>query len=205
MTTRDRILDAALSLFNDAGPASVSTNHIAAAAGISPGNLYYHFSNKEEIIRALFERLFDAHDRAFVLPDNRPPTLDDARRLVRANFDLLWEYRFVYRELGALLRRDGLLRARWLEVRRRGYAGFHELVAAFAAAGVLAAQPDELAVDRLADLCWLISEFWLPSLEVSGQPVDPAQLDRGVALMLRVLDPIVPVVDPTAPRKDSRP
>jgi AcrR family transcriptional regulator len=189
MPNRERALDAALALFNDAGTAAVSTNHIAAAAGISPGNLYYHFRNKEEVIRALLERLFGAYERMFVLPQDRAPTLADLRRLVRGSFDLLWEYRFAYRELVALLRRDELLRDRWLEVRRRGYAGFRELVAAFVAAGVVAAPADPTAVDRLADTCWLISEFWLPSLEVGGEPVDAPQLERGVALMLEVLQP----------------
>jgi AcrR family transcriptional regulator len=184
------ILDAALALFNDAGTATVSTNHIAAAAGISPGNLYYHFRNKKDVIRALFERLFETHDRVFTLPADHPPTLGDLHRLLRANFDLLWEYRFAYRELAALLRRDEVLRDRWLEV-RRGYDGYRELIAAFVAAGVVAAPTDPAAIERLADLCWLISEFWLPSLEVSGQPVDAAQLDRGVALMLQVLNPTV--------------
>ena len=61
MSNRERIVDTALQLFNERGSATVSTNHIAAAARISPGNLYYHFRNKEEIVRALFERLFDTH------------------------------------------------------------------------------------------------------------------------------------------------
>jgi len=84
-----------------------------------------------------------------------------------------------------------VLRERWLEVRQRGYAGFRELIAAFAMAGVVAAPAEQAEIDRLADMCWLISEFWLPNLEVSGQPVDPTQLDRGVALMLQVLTSIV--------------
>ena len=172
MPSRERILDTALGLFNERGTAAVSTNHIADAASISPGNLYYHFRNKDEVIRALFERLFETHGRVFALPEDRAPTLSDLRRLVRVNFDVLWEYRFAYRELAALLRRDGVLRERWLEVRRRGYAGFRELIAAFVTAGVVAAPSESAAVERLADLCWLISEFWLPSLEVSGQPVD---------------------------------
>jgi AcrR family transcriptional regulator len=190
VTTRDRILDAALALFNEHGAAPVSTNHIAAALGISPGNLYYHFRNKEAIVRDLFERLYARWDAAFALPDDRPPTMADLVRLVRANYAVMWEYRFVYRELIPLIRRDETLRERWLVVRRRGYAGFHALVGIFVAAGVLRAPADATAVDRLADLCWLLSEFWLPSLEAGGLPVDGAQLERAVGLMLHVLDAI---------------
>ena len=199
MPNRARILDTALALFNDAGTATVSTNHIAAAAGLSPGNLYYHFRNKEEIIRALFEQLFDTYEHIFALPEDRAPTLADLRRLVRVNFDLLWDHRFAYRELPAILRRDEVLRERWLEVRRRAYVGFRSHIAAFVTAGVVAAPADTAAIERLADLCWLVSEFWLPSLEVGGQPVGAAQLDRGVALMLQVLNPIG---DTAQPRKE---
>jgi hypothetical protein len=120
--------------------------------------------------------------------------------LVRANFAVLWEYRFASRELIPLIRRDALLRERWLEVRQRGYASFRELVAAFVGAGVLLA-PADTAVERLADLCWLISEFWLACLEVSGQPVDAAHLEGGVGLMLQVLNPVAP--DPIAAPRPS--
>ncbi|HEY5975523.1 MAG TPA: TetR/AcrR family transcriptional regulator, partial [Geobacteraceae bacterium] len=55
--TKSRILETAIELFNDKGTKAVTTNHIAAALGISPGNLYYHFRNKEEIIRAIFDQM----------------------------------------------------------------------------------------------------------------------------------------------------
>lgn len=54
LKTRDRILEKALILFNEKGTAAVTTNHIASAMGISPGNLYYHFRNREEIIQNIF-------------------------------------------------------------------------------------------------------------------------------------------------------
>jgi hypothetical protein len=50
---------------------------------------------------------------------------------------------------------------------------------------------DPAEVTRLAELCWLISEFWLASVEVSGETVDAAQIERGIALMLQVLRPFV--------------
>src|SRR5436309_12465650 len=104
--TRERIVDAAIWLFNESGTGPVSTNHIADALGISPGNLYYHFRNKEEIIRALFEQQFARWDELYTLPDDRMPTLADLQQLVRATFLTAGEYRFIYRELIALLRRD---------------------------------------------------------------------------------------------------
>ena len=191
MKTRDRILDTALRLFNESGTATVTTNHIADALGISPGNLYYHFRNKDEIIRELFEQLFTRWDNLIDLPPGQMPTLDDLQLIVRANYTAMFAYRFIYRELIALLRRDEALRIRWLEVRERGYAGFHELFGVFVAAGVLRDPGGEAVVTQLADLCWLISEFWPPSVEVSGQTLDTTQLERGVALMLQVLKPYI--------------
>ena len=191
MSTRERILDTALRLFNETGTAAVSTNHIAQALGISPGNLYYHFRNKEEIIRALFERLFALWDEGGSLPADRPATLEDLQQVVGGSYSLLWEYRFVYRELVALLRHDELLRRRWLEVRVRGFEGFFALIDAFRAAGVLRLPDDPAVLPRLAELVWLISEFWLARVEVSGETVDLARMDHGVALILQVLDPFV--------------
>ena len=191
MNTRDRILDAALRLFNQSGTATVSTNHIADALGISPGNLYYHFRNKEAIIRALFEQQFAHWDVIYSLPDDRMPTLADLRRLVDDTFPVSWEYRFIYRELIALLRRDGELHRRWVEVRARGFDGFRQLIEVFAAAGVLRSPDDPNVVTRLAELVWMINEFWLASVEVSGQSVDAAQMAHGAELMRQVLEPYI--------------
>ena len=189
MKTRDRILDKATELFNESGTAPVSTNHIAEALGISPGNLYYHFRNKEEIIRAVMERLFALWDEVFSIPSDRTPTLEDLRRLIQINFATLWDYRFVYRELIALLRRDPELQRRYTEIRQRGFDGFQELFDAFVAAGVLARPAEPATVTKLAELCWLVSEFWVPSLEVSGQTVDQQRMLHGIELMMQVLEP----------------
>ena len=189
MKTKDRILDVALQLFNAQGTNAVSTNHIAEAAGISPGNLYYHYHNKDEIIRDIFERQFTALDVAFVLPKDRIPTLVDILEYVRINFRIMSAYTFIYRELVSLLRQDDVLRKRYVEIRARGYEGFHEIIGVTAKLGLLIAPLDEHTVTQLADLCWMISEFWLASLDMSEQAIDDTNIQRGIDLMLLILKP----------------
>ena len=189
MNTQDKILNAALALFNEQGTAAVSTNHIAAAINISPGNLYYHFRNKEDIIRALFERLFAAWDVIFQLPSYRTPELTDIEAMITGNYQLIWEYRFAYREMAALLHKDPDLHARYIEVRRRGYDGFAALIEAFANAGVLNRPKTPQEQIELTELCWIISEQWPVNLELCGQPLDEAGIKKGVALMWHIFRP----------------
>src|SRR5579859_1554861 len=105
-TTSARILDAALALFNAEGTAAVSTNRIAATAGLSPGNLYYHFADKQQIIRALFERYTAAQDRLWDIRLDASADLALLRAILARSLDLAWQYRFAERELIALLRAD---------------------------------------------------------------------------------------------------
>ena len=51
--TKDKIITTAIKLFTLHGTQAISTNHIAKEMGISPGNLYYHFRNKNDIIRSI--------------------------------------------------------------------------------------------------------------------------------------------------------
>jgi len=56
MTTKERILDEALQLFNDDGVENVTTRHIAKSLGMSQGNLHYHYPTKNIVIETLFDQ-----------------------------------------------------------------------------------------------------------------------------------------------------
>jgi AcrR family transcriptional regulator len=187
--TKDRVVEAAVRLFNERGTAAVSTNHIAEEAGISPGNLYYHFRNKEEIIRAIFARMMAAWEAMGELPQERAPTLADLQEILEVTYSVLWEYRFFYREFVALLRRDPELGRRYREVRERGLANTELLLESFVASGVLREPEDRTVVPELAKLFWLIVEFWLPFVEMGEEAVGLERSQEGVGLMMRVLKP----------------
>jgi AcrR family transcriptional regulator len=57
--TRDRLLDIAGELLGEVGIERISTNMIAARAGVSPAALYRYFKDKYAILEALGRRLMD--------------------------------------------------------------------------------------------------------------------------------------------------
>ncbi|HEY8401633.1 MAG TPA: TetR/AcrR family transcriptional regulator, partial [Cytophagaceae bacterium] len=59
MTTKEKILNTALLLFNKEGIEDITVRDIAKAMGISHGNLCYHYPNKEVIIETLYQQLVD--------------------------------------------------------------------------------------------------------------------------------------------------
>ncbi|MEM9775866.1 MAG: TetR/AcrR family transcriptional regulator [Chloroflexota bacterium] len=61
----DHMLTTAADLFARNGVAQVTTNHIAAEAGVSIGSVYQFFPNKEAMIEALIERYMTQFDGIF--------------------------------------------------------------------------------------------------------------------------------------------
>lgn len=187
MNNRRVILEAALNLFNEQGTATVSTNHIAAAAAVSPGNLYYHFRHKNDIVLALVREMYGRWASELSLPLDRPPSPADLEVLLKSTFGLIGAYRFFYRDMVSLLRADEALKEEYLTQRRRGMKDFRVMVGAFAASGVLPSSIVPIDLTRTADLCWMVTEFWLQNLEIEGLEPDEVQVERGIALIRHLL------------------
>ena len=107
--TRQRILDASLGMFNLQGEPNVTTNHIADELEISPGNLYYHFRNKDDIVNSIFAQFEGEIVRMLTVPAGRRSSMDDVWSYLHAMFELIWKYRFFYRDLNDLLSRNRTL------------------------------------------------------------------------------------------------
>lgn len=187
--TQEKILNAALALFNEQGTAQVTTNHVAAAAGISPGNLYYHYRNKEEIIRALVEdRIFPALNAVWTLPPDRSPTLDDLQRILHRHFELFWEYRF-FREVLTLIRNDPSLGQVYRHIYEHRAQTVMAVFDALVGAGVLQPPTDPVQYREIMTACGVVISYWLSHLETLGIPIEPMQMQRGAELILRLLKP----------------
>ena len=188
-TTRDFVLDTAVALFNEQGTAAVSTNHIAEAAGISPGNLYYHFKNKDDIIRAVFDRMVEEWDAVYLVSADAVFDLAMLREALRRNFDLLWRYRFFYRELGALVRHDRQLGKRHKAIQEQRQREQLALFDRLAAAGVFKRPRKRSEVEETLTIAWIVGNYWLAHLESGGETVTPELMQQGVELIMRLFTP----------------
>jgi AcrR family transcriptional regulator len=186
--TRRRILDTALGLFNQRGTAAVSTNHVAAEAGLSPGNLYYHFADKQEIIRALHERRAAAIEGLWD-PGATSASLAGQRGGLARAMELAWEYRFLERELLALVRTDPQLHARYRQAYERQLDQWLAVGQQLVAQGAIRPPQPPATIRDLTVAVWLISAYWMSFLEITGDPQDPGQVAKGSGLVLAVLDP----------------
>lgn len=70
--TEEEILDAALALLDEGGPAAASVRGIAAKVGVAPNAVYTYFPDKAAVIRALVERMLGESDRGVFADQNRP-------------------------------------------------------------------------------------------------------------------------------------
>jgi len=103
--TKTKILATALQLFNNEGEAQVSSVDIASVMGISPGNLYYHYKGKDQIIAALFDDFDTEIRQVLTAPLKDPLAMEDNWIYLYIIFEEIFDFRFFYRNQGELLQR----------------------------------------------------------------------------------------------------
>ncbi len=159
MKTRDKIVHASLMLFNEHGERNITTNHIAAHLGISPGNLYYHFRNKEDIIRSIFQ-LYEEHLAKGFQPYEGEKV--DAALLMGycdALFYTLWQFRFMYANLVVILSRDDQLNQMYTQRQEELLTRLTKILAKLKQDGVINIADDEMM--PLADTVRMVACFWI--------------------------------------------
>ncbi|MEE4216415.1 MAG: TetR/AcrR family transcriptional regulator [Xanthomonadales bacterium] len=185
--TRELILGTSLLLFNAYGEPNVTTNQIADEADISPGNLYYHFRSKDDIVIELFKRFLARFQPLIEIPDNVLFSTDDLWFQMHLSFELKGEFRFLYRNLADLKARiPDLDRAmRGLLARERQAAA--NSLNGLEQAGVLdiPAMQKELLTDSLL----LALTYWIPFADLQdarGLNDSSAQVNAIARVLMQV-------------------
>ena len=189
--TRERILETALLLFNRLGEPNVTTADIAGEMEISPGNLYYHFHNKDQIIAELFALFERRLDGLLTAPIGRGAGIEDLWLLLHLLFEAMWEHRFLFRDLDEILSRNRKLGARFALIMRRGSRTVIELCRWMVATGAMHASEREIAA--LAENVAVIATYWISYQKLSAgeRAAGAVSLDRAAYQVLSLIAPFL--------------
>lgn len=194
--TAERILEVTLDLFNRFGEPNVSTTLISAELNISPGNLYYHYPAKEELINALFDR----YERALgeLLPaGDGVHDVEDAWFFLHTLFELIWQYRFLYRDLNDLLSRNRRLEMHFQGVLKNKTRAVKGMLDGMGRCGALAIDSREL--EATATSMVVLLTYWL-SYEYVRDPRRALEPESAQLALLRgahhILNLLVPYLEP---------
>ena len=189
LSTKSRILEKALELFNEEGVAALSAVDIATALGISPGHLYYHFKGRSEIVAALAAEYRTEVDMVL-------DALTDTLRTDGASLETLWTYvhilieeawdaRFLYREAAALVMRSQDLAAVFRHVANRERTILATVLTDLSRGGVVSASPE--VIDGVSRLMTTGIGFHAIELELEGDAGPPRERIARAAAQVMLL------------------
>lgn len=193
--TAERILEASQELFNRFGEPNVSTSAISAELHISPGNLYYHYPAKDELVNALFGR-YEQSINALLATADDVNDIEDAWFFMRTLFELIWQYRFLYRDLNDLLSKNRRLETQFQAVLQNKTRAVHAMLDALRRADALHMPTEE--VHPTATSMVVVLTYWL-NFEYVRAPRHALEPGNAQAALLRgarhVLSLLMPYLD----------
>ena len=193
--TAERILEVTLELFNRFGEPNVSTTLISAEMGISPGNLYYHYPAKDELINSLFDRYERALNELLNASDG-VRDVEDAWFFMHTLFELIWQYRFLYRDLNDLLSKNRRLETHFQFVLKNKTRAVKSLLESMNRTGAL--RMDSREIEPTATSMVVVLTYWL-SFEYVRDPRNALEPASAQAALLRgahhVLNLLVPYLE----------
>ncbi|MDP5009492.1 MAG: TetR/AcrR family transcriptional regulator [Glaciimonas sp.] len=157
--TREKILELSLKLFNEFGEPNITTTIIADEMKISPGNLYYHFRNKDDIVNSIFVTFNEEIRHMLAMPEGKRPTIQDVWSYLHLMFELIWRYRFFYRDLSDLLSRNRTLELHFKEIYGHKIRVVKQVCEGLYAEQALQVTPTE--IDVLSTNMVVTASYWL--------------------------------------------
>ena len=189
MKTKDKIIATAIDLFNIHGTKAISTNHIAKEMGISPGNLYYHFRSKNDIIRSISDNFSNELGSVFKIQlDTIADFSSNLTSLFNRFFKIQQSYQFLFLEGVHLTRKDIRLLDNYTKLRSLIKKGYHELLSNLVKIKIMKRQSLNI-IDELLDTQWIIMWYWINHTILDRNTYDDFQIKKGIKLSFSIIKP----------------
>ena len=189
MKTKDKIIVTAINLFNLHGTKAISTNHIAKELGISPGNLYYHFRSKNDIIRSISNKFSSELGSVLKIQlVSISDFSDNLTSLFNRFFKIQQSYQFLFIEGVHLARQDHILLDNYTKLRGLIKQGYHALLSNLVKIKIMKKQSLH-TIDDLLDAQWIIMWYWINHTLLDRNTYNDFQIKKGIKLSFSIIKP----------------
>ena len=193
--TAERILEVTLDLFNRFGEPNVSTTLISAELRISPGNLYYHYPAKDELINALFDK-YERSLSDLLNASDGVRNVEDAWFYMHTLFELIWQYRFLYLDLNDVWSKNRRLETLFQSILKNQTHSIKVMLDGMNRSGAMAIDSREL--EPTATSMVVVLTYWL-SFEYVRDPRRALEPEHAELALLRgahhVLNLLMPYLE----------
>ena len=190
----ERIIQASIALFNQYGDPYVSTNHIGDYLSISPGNIYYYFRNKEEIIADIFKR---CENDLMKLVDEASPevqwSVHVALNYLNQIFQVIWHYRFLFTDISYLINKNERIKALQLNYAGKIKPILHHYIDSCMRSGFI--QCSKVEQNFIQDNLWLVVRYWYGYDKMIRGELQEDSCLRGSLQALSLVKPYLKKVD----------
>lgn len=170
LSTKVKISEAALFLFNHFGFVNVRLQHIADEAGLSVGNLAYHFKTKDEIVDFLYEEIVTRQKN--LLTDLRMiPLFINLNTYIGNTFLMQKRYSFFFTDTLEILRSQASIRKKhrehiqWQTIQLKIYIEFN------IARGALHSFELPDSIENFSNRFILLTDSWIGYKMLQGEKI----------------------------------
>lgn len=189
MTTKEKVLETALQLFNAHGVENTSAKNIAAEINISDGNLRYHFRTKEDIIYHLYLRLVDDFNQRLNTYEAEIISLKSVYEMLIFVFTKLYEYKFLMIDFVAIMRKYPKIQAHYRQLYQYRKQQYNKFINTLIAEDIFRKDITIAQYHNMADHLTILSDFWISSAEVLYQEEENKKLEYYIQLVFSLLIP----------------
>jgi len=166
--TKQKIIAAAIELYNEKGVPAVTMRDIAQTVGISAGNLAYHFKNQDFIIKEAFRQMEAQRDN-ILSGVQEIPSFENINAQLVPLLKLARSYSFIYLDSVHIFRTYPGIAQLQRTYFEQSIAYIKAVIDLSVGAGNLYPEKRPGTYQRMAHTTWMIINFWLEQAILRGE------------------------------------
>lgn len=167
-STKEKIIKAAIALFNEKGYVNVKMRDIANALEISPGNLTYHFPKKEILLETIHEEIIAVRNELLANVQLIPSIVNIHQQLIPL-LESYSRYRFFYIDILEITRAYPEVAKDHRSHIRKQTDYIKAILDYSVGSGNMKAEMRPGQHEQLAHTVWMLLSFWLTQQQIRGE------------------------------------